>query len=90
MNHIKRMLKFRDVRRRTRVVITEQQLENWRRIDDPPVSFAKSTSSRSDRLLSDMELIPCRAEKSQLRGLIISPTNHITCLERYVGAEQEP
>ena len=63
MNDIKRMFEFRDIRRRTRVVITEQQLENWRRIDDSPVSFSKSTGSCSDGLLSDMELIPCRAKE---------------------------
>ena len=68
MNDIKRMFEFRDIRRRTRVVITEQQLENWRRINDPPVSFSKSTGSCSDGLLSDMELISCNAKAQLAQG----------------------
>lgn len=76
MNDIKGIFEFRDIRRRTRVVITEQQLEDWRRIDDTPVSFAKTTGSRSDGLLSNMELIPFRAKTQSVQGFRSSHESH--------------
>ena len=63
MYNIERPSEFRNISGRLRIKVSERQLDNRRRIDDPTISFSKPTSTRSNGLLTNLKNVTVRPER---------------------------